>query len=188
MNAKTNAKGAFIAITHPNVTVKIDLWFRNIIITGTRTVNRGVMDVQEHETCERIKIHAVPLVRYMGKGTTGLQQMRVQFEVENQGIAIPTQVRWLARPRTMRERRKTSEIAVSSVVFVTMRSRLVQSLIKKVIKAVGLWYHVEAFTNEGADSRCELCSGWGHIETSGATSPSVATALAITVQATVNAM
>jgi hypothetical protein len=88
----------------------------------------------------------------------------------------------------MRERRMTSQIAASSVVFVIMRSRLVQSLIKKGINAAGRWYHVEAFTNGGADSRCELSSEWGHIETSAATSPSVATALAITVQATVNAM
>jgi hypothetical protein len=37
-------------------------------------------------------------------------------------------------------------------------------LIKKGIKAAGVWYRVEAFTNAGLDSRCELCCGWGHIE------------------------
>jgi len=112
----------------------------------------------------------------------------VQFEAENNGKAIPTQVQWLASPRTIRERRKTAVIAASSVVIVIIGSRLAQSFIKTGIKATGVWYRVEAFTNERPDSRCELCSGWGHIETSAATSPSVATAQAITVQATIKAM
>jgi hypothetical protein len=38
-------------------------------------------------------------------------------------------------------------------------------LIKKCIKAAGVWYRVETFTNIGPDSRCDLCCGWGHLET-----------------------
>jgi hypothetical protein len=44
------------------------------------------------------------------------------------------------------------------------RSRVAQSLVKKGIKAAGVWYRVETYMNEGPDSRCELCCGWGHIE------------------------
>jgi len=138
--------------------------YHDIIITAARTVSRGVVDVEENETCERLKIHAVPLVRYMGKDTEGLLKMREKFEAENKGIAIPTQVRWLANPRTIRERRQNGEITTSSVVLVVKGSRLVQSLIKKGIKAAGVWYRVEAFTNAGPDCRCALCCGWGHIE------------------------
>jgi hypothetical protein len=53
----------------------------------------------------------------MGNNTEGLQKMRQEFEPENEGIAIPTQVRWLANPRTIRERRQNGDIVVSSVVF-----------------------------------------------------------------------
>jgi hypothetical protein len=45
-----------------------------------------------------VKIHAVPLMRYMGTGTEGLQKMPEEFEAEIESIAIPTQVRWLATP------------------------------------------------------------------------------------------
>jgi hypothetical protein len=76
-----------------------------IIITAARTVDKGVVDVQENESWERLKIHAVPLVWLMGKGTEGLQNMREEFEAENKGVAIPAQVRWLAIPRTVCERR-----------------------------------------------------------------------------------
>jgi len=69
MNAKRNAKGAITAITHPNATAEMDLQYRNMIITAARTVNKGVVDVEENESWERLKIHAVPLIRYIGKGT-----------------------------------------------------------------------------------------------------------------------
>jgi len=138
MNAMRNAKGAITAITHPNTTAEMALQYRDIIITGARTVDKGVVDVEENESWERLKIHTVSLVRYMGKGMEGLQKMREEFEAENEGIVIPTQVRWLANPRTIRERRQNGEIAASSVVFVVKGSRVARSLVKKDIKAAGV--------------------------------------------------
>jgi hypothetical protein len=93
INGRRNAKGAITAITYQNAMVEMAMQYRDIIITAARTVDRGVVDVDENETWERLKIHAVPLMRYMGKGTQGLQKMREEFEAENKGIAIPTQVR-----------------------------------------------------------------------------------------------
>jgi len=105
MNARRNVKGPITAITHQNATAEMAMQYRDIIITAARTVDRGVVDVEENETWERLKIHAVPLMRYMGKGTEGLQKMREEFEAENKGIAIPTQVRWLANPGIIGERK-----------------------------------------------------------------------------------
>jgi len=164
MNARRNVKGAITAITHQNATAEVAMRYREVIITAAKTVDRAVVDVEENETWERLKIHALPLVRYMGKGTEGLQRMREEFEAENEGIAIPTQVRWLANPSTIRERRQNGEITESSVVFVVTGNKVPQSIIKKGMKVAGVWYRVEAFTNVGPDSRCELCCGWGHIE------------------------
>jgi hypothetical protein len=96
MNAKRNANGAITAITHSNATAEKAMQYRNIMITPARTVDRGVIDVEENEAGERVKIHTVPLVRYMGNGTEGLEKMREEFEAENEGIVIPTHVRWLA--------------------------------------------------------------------------------------------
>jgi hypothetical protein len=113
MNARRNAKCVITAITHQNATAEMTMEYRDIIITAARTVDRGVVDVEENETWQRLKIHAVPLVRYMGKGTEGQQKMREEFEAENEGIAIPTDVRWLANPCTIRERKRNGEIPVS---------------------------------------------------------------------------
>ena len=122
MNVRRNAKGAITAITHQNATAEMALLYRDIIISAARTVDMGVIDVEGNESWERLKIHAVPLIRYMGKGTEGLQKMREEIQAENEGVAIPAQVRWLANPRTIKERRQNGEITASSVVFVVKGS------------------------------------------------------------------
>jgi len=165
MNTKRNAKRGITAIIHPNARVEIAIWYHDIVITVPRTVHSGVVDIEETETWERLKIHTVPRVRYMGKGTEGLQKMREEFEAENAGIAIPTQVRWLAIPYTIRQRRQNGEVAPPSIVFVVKGNRLAQSMIKKGINPAEVWYHVKVFRNVGPHSRCELCCGWGHTET-----------------------
>jgi len=164
MNAKRNANGAINAIMHPNATAEMARQNRDVIITAARTADTGVVDVEENESLERLLIDPVPLIRYMGKYMDRLQKMREEFEADNKGIVIPNQVRWLVNSPTIRERRQNGEIAASLVVFVVMGSMVVQSLFKKGIKAVGMWYRVEMYINEGPESRCELCGGWGHIE------------------------
>jgi hypothetical protein len=75
MNAKRNAKGAITAITHPNATAEMAVQYRDIMITAERTVDTGAVDVEENESWEKVKIRTVPLIRYMGKGTEGLQKI-----------------------------------------------------------------------------------------------------------------
>ena len=159
-----NPEGAITAIAHPDATPEMAIWYCDIIIMTVKTDNRAVVDAEENETWDSLKIYPVPFVRYMGKGTQDLQKFRDEFEAENKGIVIPTQVRWLANPSTIRQRRQNGEIAASLVVFVVKGTRLAERLIKKGIKAAGVWYHVMAFTNTGTGSRCELCCRWGHLE------------------------
>jgi hypothetical protein len=93
----------------------------------------------------------------MGKGTEGLQKMLEEFKVEKEGIAIPTQLRWRANPRTISERRRNGEIAASLVVFVVKGNKVPQRLVKMGIKAARVWYGVKMYTSAGPDSGCELC-------------------------------
>jgi hypothetical protein len=90
--------------------------------------------------------------------------MQEEFEAENEGINVHTHAWRLANPRKIWERRQNGEIAASSVVFVVKGSKAAQGLVNKGIKAAGVWYRVEAYTDKGPDSRCELCYGWEHIE------------------------
>jgi hypothetical protein len=129
MNAKRNAKRMITAITHPNATGEMPMGYRDMIITAATTIDRGVVDVEENDPLERLKINGVPLIRYTGKATEGLWTMREEFESENEGIAIPTLVRWLLNHRRIRERWQNGEIAASSIVFVVKGSMPPQSVI-----------------------------------------------------------
>jgi hypothetical protein len=64
----------------------------------------------------------------------------------------------------MRERRENREIAASSVLFIVQGSQVAPSLVKNIIKEVGVRYRVETYTHPGADIWCVLCCGWGDIE------------------------
>lgn len=79
-------------------------------------------------------------------------------------IAIPTHGWWLANPHTIMERRQNGEIVTSSVAFVIKGSKAAQELVNKRIKAAGVRYRVNTYTNVGPDSRSELCCVWNHIE------------------------
>ena len=56
--------------------------------------------MEGNESWDRLKIHTVLLVRYMGKGTEGLQNMREEVQAENEGVTIHVQVRGLSNPET----------------------------------------------------------------------------------------
>jgi len=85
----------------------------DIIIRAVRSVDIGVVDVAENKSSERLKIHVVPVVQYMRKGTEHLQKMQEEFKAEIEGIKITTQLGWLVNPRTTWERRQNGEIAAS---------------------------------------------------------------------------
>jgi len=113
MNARRNAKGTITAITHQNPTAEMAPLYRHIIIKAARSVDKGIIDMKGNESWETLKIHTVMLVGYMGKGTKGIQKMREEIQAENEGVAIPAQVRWLSNPRIIKEREQRGEIKVS---------------------------------------------------------------------------
>jgi len=101
-----------MAMMHQNGTAEMALRYHDIIFTAVRTVDTGVVNVAENKAWERLRIYPVPLVRYTGIGTEGQQMMHEEFEAENDGVTIPTQVQQLVNPHAIRGR-KNAEIAVS---------------------------------------------------------------------------
>jgi hypothetical protein len=90
--------------------------------------------------------------------------MRDEIQAESEGVAMPAQVRWILNPRIIREREQSGEIKASSVVFIVRGKQVAQRLVNNGVIAAGVRYKVKLYTNMGADSLCELCCGWGHIE------------------------
>lgn len=92
MKVKRNITGPNIAITLYNAMVAIALAYCNDIINTAHTVEKGVLDVEEHKLWETLKVHAVPLVRNMGKATKGLHKMPDKIHAEKEGVVIQVEV------------------------------------------------------------------------------------------------
>jgi hypothetical protein len=166
MNAQRNAKGATTAVRQQNATAEMALLYHDVNIRAARSVDQGIIDMEGNEPWERLKMHTVPLVRYMGRGTEGLQKMRQKMKAENEGIRIPEQVRCLLNPLTIRERQQRREIKASLVVFIAKGKIIAQRVVEKGVTAAGVTYKVNhiltwaprAFTSTPADSTTSRAS------------------------------
>jgi hypothetical protein len=127
-------------------------------------VEKGIIDVEENQSWERLTIDTVRVVSYMGKDTEGLQQVREEIKAENEGLAIPAQVSWLSNPHTIKEREQRGTIKASSVVFVVKGKKVAQRIVNKGVTAAGLWYKVEPYTSAGPDTLSTIGCRWGRIE------------------------
>jgi len=92
MIAKRDTMGVIPAITRQNAMCAMELVYCDIINNAVCSVDKGVNDAEEDESWQRRKIHAVPLVMYIAKGTEGLQKMWDEIYTENEGVAILIQV------------------------------------------------------------------------------------------------
>lgn len=92
-------------------------------------------------------IDRIPLIRPMWESKECLHKVLEELDVGNEGMVIPTEVRWLVRPRSITERRQNGEIAMLSVVLVVLGSKESQSVEQKGIKAAVVSYRVQTYTN-----------------------------------------
>jgi hypothetical protein len=153
-------------VTTPQISAKaIVEHYRDVLIAAITSVDRHVVDVRAHESWTKVKIHAIPLRRFMGRGTEGIQKLRAEIEAENPGVVIPRAVRWLGNPRRIKERYRSGDIQKSSAVFVVKNPDIAKDILKRGSVFVGgSKYVVEPFVDDGPDSLCAKCNAWGHIQ------------------------
>ena len=140
------------------------LSYRDTILRAARTVDPAIIDIVKNETWKRLKMHGVPLERYLGKGTFGLNKLRAEIESENQGVEIPMEMRWLGRVPDIKQRYKNAEARGGSVTFVVRGQEMADLIIRKGLRVLGKHYQAEAFIEVRPDTICGACSGWGHSE------------------------
>jgi hypothetical protein len=104
INARRNSRGQITAIAHHNTATEMALLSRDASITAARLVHKGVIDVEGNESWESLKIHTILLVRYLGKGTKGLQNLRKEIKAEICSVMIAAPVQWPSHSHTIKER------------------------------------------------------------------------------------
>lgn len=90
-----------MAIHHQTTLAVIARVDPDFVINPAGKVDMGVIDVEENGSWERLNVHALGLVRYIGKGTEGLQKMRDKINGANEEVVMPVQVQWLVNPHSI---------------------------------------------------------------------------------------
>jgi hypothetical protein len=161
---RRNENGVLTGLVEDKTNARQFLQYAELVLMAARKADPGVIEVASNETWARLKIHGVPLHRYMGDDPAeGLQLLREELEAENPGVQVPT-AGWLVAPRWIKERWQREEIKSSSVVLAVKDRAVADRLRTKGLKAAGVYYTVERYIAEGPDVICTRCCAWGHIE------------------------
>jgi hypothetical protein len=93
-----NTKGTITATTIPGVDATMLLHlYRNKILNAIWEVDRGVADVKELDNWVRLKVHGLPLNRFMGRGTQGVQKLQLEIQANHEGVEVLPGIRWLGK-------------------------------------------------------------------------------------------
>ena len=63
------------------------------------------------------QVHAIPVARYLCRGSNGMETLRGEIEVENEGVRVPSAVRWLSGAPSVKARFNERIIKASSAVL-----------------------------------------------------------------------
>ena len=161
---RRNDRGTITGATIPTASAEMLLNYRDTVIRAARTQDAGIVGVELNEIWKRVKIHGIPLARYVGKGTHGTEKLREEIEAENEGVTIPLAVIWLGKLADIKARAMRGEISASSITFVVRGEGVANRLIKNGLRIIGKIYQVEAYEEARPDAMCGTCCGWGHVE------------------------
>jgi hypothetical protein len=161
---KRNDNGTITGMTTEMCTVDNLRKYEAVVIKAARIVDRGIIGFKENKAWQRLKIHGVPLNRYVGRGTNGLEKLREEIQAENAGVTIPMAARWLGRVPQLKERWASRIITASSVVFAVRGEDTTHKLFREGGRICGNRYTVERYHEERPDVQCTKCARWGHID------------------------
>ena len=137
---------------------------RDLAIRAARSVDPGISNLEARQTWRWAKVHGIPVARYLGKGTNGTNgtTLREELKADNQGVRIPSVVRWLGWAADVKARCNERTIRASSVVFAVLGEANFSRLRRSGLRHLGCRYDVEVYEETRPDALCGHCSGWGH--------------------------
>ena len=161
---KRKYRNTITLTTTPRCSGQMMLKYKDIIISATRKVDPGIMDLTINETWQQIKLHGVPLDRYFTRDLSGLDKLMDELEAENDRMKVPLAMRWLARPEVIYQRWIEGLINSSSVTFAVKGEEFAAKMIRDGVKVCGRWMRASLYIQAGPGALCTACSSWGHIE------------------------
>ena len=159
-----DTRGCLSTIMTRAATAEMLIRSRQVVINAARKVDAGIVDINTNELWETVKMHVINFERYLGKKTGGgLEKLRQELKVENEGVVLPLAINWIGGPKDVQKKKAEGKNALS-VVFAVRGTKMAENVLKRGLTAGGVKYDVEKFVNAGPDFFCGGCSRWGHVE------------------------
>ena len=133
--------------------------YSTTLIRAAKSVDEGVIGVEILERWHRLKVHGMPLVRYLGEGKMELLCREIESST---GIKLKTLPRWLISEARLEERLETGNGRGSAIVITVGNEAEASQLCAKGLRFGGAPKVVEKYWEAGPGSVCMACSGIGH--------------------------
>ena len=96
-------------------------------------------------------------------GSHGTEALREELEAENEGIRVPSAIRWLSGAASVKARYDERTITASSVVLAVADEATYPLVQRGGPRLQGRRCDAEAYEEIRPDFRGDHCSSWGHI-------------------------
>ena len=131
----------------------------NMLIRAAKSVDQAIIGVEVLEHWQRLKIHGMPLERYMNEGSMELLKREVESST---GIQLKTLFRWLINENRLREQQKAENKRGSAIVIIVKGDAEAKKLCASGLRFGGVVRVVERYWEAGPSSVCMICCGIGH--------------------------
>ena len=132
---------------------------RNILIRAAKTVDTAVIGAEALEHWQRLKVHGMPLGRYLGEGKMELLKREVESST---GVQLKTTPRWLIHESRLRERQESENYCGSSIVITVANNSDATYLYARGLRFGETLKVVERYWKAELRSVCLVCFVIGH--------------------------
>jgi hypothetical protein len=129
-------------------------YYRDALIAAICQADPAVVSVELSEQWHRVKVHGIPLRRYLTLGL-GLAREEIELSTNYRLKRDPT---WLRNPKELREEDKKG----STIVVIVGSLEEARTMLINGLRFGGRRFSTEHFWQMGADSVCPRCCGIGH--------------------------
>jgi hypothetical protein len=144
--------GAISILLEKGSTGSILLSYRDLLVTAVRQADPTVVSMELPEQWYRLKIHGVPVKRYL---SCGLSLAREEIELGT-AFQLKRDPTWLRSPKEFKDQR-------GSTIVITVGSlEEARKLLTNGIRFGGARYRAEQYWEIGPDTVCPRCCNLGH--------------------------
>jgi hypothetical protein len=84
----THVRGTITALATPQASADMLVAWREVVVTATRSIDQGIINLEKNETWEKVKMHGISFDQYAVKKSGGLGKLRQEIQSEKEGVVV----------------------------------------------------------------------------------------------------